>query len=227
MVNKPPFNEVLPVVQEEIEKRRGAWRLTTMDFDDVSQMIVIQVFNNYDSFDPAKGKFEHWLNVLIANRIKNILRDNLMKFNRPCIGCPLNLGGTACGATASGQQSEECAVYAEWKQNRNKQNEYNVKASVSLENHANEAHNMQCDFINIEEAKKVIDAKILAALNRREKRMYRLLYIKHKTPEQVGRILKYKVSKRAVSHAGYQQLLKFKKKVVLMAKQVIEDESLT
>lgn len=224
MVNKPAFKDVLPLVTQEVEKRRGAWRLTTMDFDDVAQIVMLHVFNKYDMFDPAKGEFSHWLNTLIANAIKNILRDNLMKFNRPCIGCPFNTGGTSCTYTQSGEQDEECAVYARWKQK--KEDEYNVRASLSLENHANEAQNMQCDFINIDEAKKVIDAKILTILNRREKRMYRLLYIKHKTPEQVGKILKYKTSPKAATYAGYQQLRKFQKRVVILAKQVIEDESL-
>lgn len=224
MPNKAPFKDVLPTVQVEVEKRRSAWRLTTLDFDDVAQIIMLRVFNKYDTFDPQKGKFEHWLNTLIANAIKTILRDNLMKFNRPCVGCPFNTGGSTCSYTQSGEQDEECGVYSRWKQK--KEDEYNVRASLSLENHANEAQNMQCDFINIEETKKVIDAKILVLLNRREKRIYRLLYIKHKTPEQVGRILKYKVTPHSPTYAGYQQLRKFQKKVVIMAKQIIADESL-
>ncbi len=225
MVNKPSFEEVLPIVQTEIEKRRGDWRLTTMDFDDVSQMVALRVFNKYGTFDPARGEFIHWLRVLIKHAIDNILRDNLMKFNRPCIGCPFNTSGTTCSYTQSGNQDEECAVYARWKQK--KESEYNVRASLSLENHTNEAQNMQCDFIDIEAAKKVIDTKILLILNRREKRMYKLLYIKHKTPEQVGRMLKYKVSATSATYAGYQQLRKFQKRVVILAKQIIEDESLT
>lgn len=226
MASKPSFSELLPVIQEEIEKRRYRWRLTTMDFDDVSQILIIHVFKKFSQFDPERGKFKHWLRTVLSSQTKNLLRDNLMKFNRPCIGCPFNMGGNTCGYTTSKEQDSECPVYAHWKQNEKKQNEYNVKTSLSLEHHANESQNMQSDFVDIGGAKAVIDSKIMETLNRREKRMYRLLYIKGKTPEQVGIILKYKSSESSPTYAGYQQIRKFQKRMVILAKQIIEDENL-
>jgi DNA-directed RNA polymerase specialized sigma subunit len=104
-MKKPIFEEMIPSIMVEINKRKSNWTLSSLAFEDVSQMLLIRIFNKYKTFNPEKGEFTHWVNRLISNTIINILRDNLQKFARPCVqGCQFNLGDSYCGFTRSGKQ---------------------------------------------------------------------------------------------------------------------------
>ena len=219
-----PFEDRLEVIQAEINRRRPKWQLSTMDFEDASQIILLRVFVKYHLYNPEKGEFTHWLNRLITSAIKNIWRDNLTKFSRPCIlQCRFNLGNNSCGYTPSGKQCEECPLYRKWKER--KEDHFNVKQNLPLENHAQEVNNIQQDSIDIQGAKDKIDIAMKRKLKPFEWNLYSLLYIENKSPEEVGKILKYKPCKNS-SIPGYQQIKKFQKKVVILAKEIIEDENL-
>lgn len=221
--NNLDFEDFLPAIQVEIEKRRGKWVLSTLDYEDVSQMIVIRIFNKFHTFDPEKGPFQNWVNRLISNAIRNILRDNLMKFSRPCLSCAKNLGDDFCSYTKSKKQCIECPLYKRWKDK--KEQHFNVKASLSLENHMHEAQNMINDFVDIGRCKSIIDEKMKQKLSEEEYKIYSLIYIQNKPMEEVGKILEYKkLSSNPIP--GYQQLLKVKKKMVLLAKEIIKEEGL-
>jgi hypothetical protein len=115
-MSKPSFEEMIPAVLVEINKRKSGWSLSSISFEDVSQMLLIRAFNKYHTYIPEKGEFSHWVNRLISNALNNILRDNLQKFSRPCIqGCQFNLGDSHCSYTKSGQQCSECPLYRKWK----------------------------------------------------------------------------------------------------------------
>lgn len=220
-----PFEDRLDVIQAEINRRRPKWRLSTLDFEDVSQMILVRVFQKYHIYDPDKGDFTHWLNFMITNAIKNILRDNLTKFSRPCIlQCRFNLGNDACGYTKSGKQCDECPLFKKWRER--KEDHFNVKQNLPLENHTQEVNNIQHDFMDIEGAKVKIDAAMKNKLKPFEWTLYTMLYIENKEPEEVGKILKYKTCKNSTI-PGYQQIKKFQKRVVVLAREIIEDENLT
>lgn len=219
---KPTFEDMLPVVQVEIEKRRKKWVLSTLAFEDVSQKILIHVFNKFDQYDHARP-FQNWVNRVISNAWKNILRDNLLKFSRPCLGCAKNIGDDGCSYTKSKKQCDECPLYKEWK--NKKEQHYNVKAALSLENHEHEAQNLITEFVDIEHCKGIIDAKMKEKLSHDEYKVYHLIYIKNKSLEQAGKTLKYKKSSSNIV-PGYQQLLKIKKKIVLAAKEIIKEEGL-
>ena len=83
---------------------------------------------------------------------------------------------------------------------------------------------------DIEAAKLVIDREIKDKLNLHEWRMYKLLFIQNKDEREVGRLMKYKATKKgSVSkkmYPGYLTILKFKKKVVLLSREIIEDQNL-
>lgn len=218
------FDDRLPVIKQEIAKRKTKWTLSTLDWDDVVQKIMIKVWKNYDSYDPAKSNFTHWLNTVISNEIKNCLRDNLTIYSRPCIlGCSYNLGDDNCGYTATGKQCSQCPLYKKWVDK--KQDHFNVKQSLPLENHVQEVNSMPNDSMDIAAAKDVIDLHMKEKLKPYEWEIYKLLFIEHKTPEEVGKILKYKACKNS-KVPGYQVLAKQKKRFVEIAKQIIREEGL-
>jgi DNA-directed RNA polymerase specialized sigma24 family protein len=147
MNKKKQFEELLPVIITNIEKRHSSWRLSVLDWEDVSQMLIIRIWNKFHLFDCEKGPFENWVNRVISNAITNIIRDNHYKWGRPCIlGCTYNLGCDNCGYTANGKQCDDCPLFATWRQKKEQQ--YNIKSSLSLEDHSDEVANVMTDFID-------------------------------------------------------------------------------
>lgn len=219
-----PFEDRLEVIQAEIDKRRIRWTYTKLDFADVRQIILVRVFKKYHLFDESRGEFTHWLNRLITSAIKNILRDNLTKYSRPCIvGCRFNLGGSDCGYTKSGTQCDECPLYKSWR--KRKESHFNVEQSLPLETHEQEVNSLPGEFIEYERVKEVLDREMKIRLKSYEYRVYHLLFVEHKTPEQVGKILKYKRSKNS-DICGYQTLRKSRKKIIELAKKIIHEQGL-
>lgn len=222
-LKRPPFEEQLDVIQNEIGKRRNKWTLVAIPFEDVSQMVIIHIFKKYNLYDPKKSEFSHWVNKVISNAIRNILRDNYLKYNRPCLGCAKNLGGDTCSYTPSSKQCEECPLFKKWK--KNKEQHFNVKQSLSLENHAQEAESKVGDFTNISTAKDKIDEKIKKKLRPIEYKLYKFLYIDHLTEKEAGLKMEYKQTNKDRG-PGYQQIAKMKTRILAAAKEVIEEEDL-
>lgn len=217
------FESQSTFIKEQINKRRSNWRLSTLDWDDAAQIIFIRIWQKWFLYDPEQ-KLENWVNTVITNQIKNLLRDNLTKFSRPCVQkCIFNLGGNACGYTKSGLQSNECPKYAEWQ--KKKEAQFNIKASLPLENHTQEVNNKQSDFLDIKSAKEVIDIKIKPRLNRRERKLYKVLYIDNMTAQEACEFLKQEESK-IYEPESYAKILEFQKKVISISKKIIQEEDL-
>lgn len=227
--DRPSFESLIPSIEAQIEKRKASWRLTSVAWEDVKQMILTKVFFKYDSptagFKPEKGPFSHWLSKVITNTKSNILRDSHTKFSRPCVtGCVFNTGGDSCSRTKSGTQCAECPIYKLWE--RRKLDHFRVQQTLPLENHTQEVNSIQSDFIDIEGSKVVIDARMKDKLDEYEYSIYHMIYIEGKTEKEVGRLLGYKKT-GAKTYEGYQMLLKLRKHIVEMAREIIEEENLT
>lgn len=222
-MEKVTFESQAEFIKDEIKKRESKWRLQNPSWEDVSAMLLTRIWEKFHKYDQTKP-LQNWVNTVITHHTINILRDNLTKFSRPCIlGCAENLGGNGCGYTKSGVQCGECKLYATWQ--RKKESQFNIKASLPLENHFQEVNNKQSDFINIEAAKKVIDEKIKDKLNRRERKIYKMLYIDFMTAQEVSSELKKQKSK-LYKNESYAKILEFQKKVIKLSKQIIIDEDL-
>lgn len=219
-------------------KRKGSWTLLSyMEWEDVAQLIMIRAWQKWRIFDPAKGPLENWLNRLITRVIFNLKRDLLNRHARPCVGgwnaqgkmCVYNLGEDSCGFTRSGKQCVECKVYADWK--RSKESLHQIKASVTIENHTQEVNNIQSDFMDIEGAKAIIDAKMRSRLSPWERNVYRLVYVEHLTPVQASVKLKALAARRkrplepedAVEYQEVLHLVKVMKDAML---RIIQNEDL-
>lgn len=222
-MEKPTFESQLDIIYREINKRRGKWTLVAIPFEDVSQIVVIRIFKKYHLFKPELGEFSHWVNKVISSAIKNILRDNYLKYNRPCLGCAKNMGGDSCSYTSNGKQCEECPLFKRWKEN--KEQHFNVKQSLPLDNHIQEAESKVGDFTNISGAKEIIDEKIKTKLKPSEYKLYKFLYIDNMTEREAGEAMEYRQTNKDRG-AGYQQIAKIKAKIILAAKAIINEEDL-
>lgn len=218
--NKPSFEESLPIIDEEIKKRRSKWTLTAlswMDFNDVAQILRIHIYNKwslYDSSQPLKP----WVNTIISNQITNLIRNNYSNYSRPCLKCAAAEGENLCHLY--GTQCNMCPLYAYWE--KRKKNAYNIKLPVSMENHLNEVFEMESEAINVESTAKNIHNYMKKTLKPLEYEIYRLLYIEHKTELDVAKSKGYKTSEQNRS-PGYKHIKNIKKTIINKIKQALID----
>lgn len=220
------YSEILHWVQ----KRRQRLYLVTLPWEDIQQLILIRVSQQYASFDPVKGPFKKWLNKVISNAVRNIWRDNLSSFSRPCItgkgGCPFNAGTDQCTKTPSGRQCGECPAYRDWE--KRKKDQHAVRVTLPMDNHVGETHNVQSDFMDVAAAKKVLDAKMRERLTRMEWKAYRLLFIKGLSEEETAKAMGFtkKRGSKSKMFGGYQAILQWKHHFVAVAREIINEEDL-
>lgn len=221
---KKTFEEYLPLIQSNIQKRKGSWTIPSLEWEDVSQILIIKLFNKFDKYSPSKGPFEHWMNRLISNTLANLIRDSYAKFSKPCTcGCVYYEGNDDCSYTKSKKQCSECPLFKSWAKKR--QQQYNLVTSVSLENHSNETYQVENDTTNFETSKHIIEDRLKELLPEREWNAYVMMFIEHRPLEYVGKKLGYKLLPS--SHIpGYQELLKLKRKFIDISREIILDEIL-
>jgi hypothetical protein len=206
---KPTFEEAYPELARIVAKRRNSWSyISIMQWEDVSQILLLRLYVKWHLYDPVKGngelakRLEKWANTVITRAIMTLKRDTLGRWSRPCIGggkanglhCAYNKGGETCSLTPSGTQCAECPTYAKWQREREAQ--LHVKSQVSLENHAQEVSNVQCDFIDIEGVRDWLNEAMLKELTRWEGRVYRLSIVQSLSPAKVSEILAAEVKQR-------------------------------
>jgi len=114
------YEDKVNVIDCELQKRKHKWHLNALawfDFEDVEQIIRFHIFKKWDQWDQSRN-LEPWVNKIISNQLKNILRNHYSNFARPCLNCPFNEseeeggGENSCSFTASKKQSSECKLYA-------------------------------------------------------------------------------------------------------------------
>jgi DNA-directed RNA polymerase specialized sigma24 family protein len=209
-----------------VERKRRGIDLATLSWDDIRQMLLIRISQQYHVFDPARGPFKKWVNKVITHAICNIWRDHYRHVARPCVGCTENMGNDHCRRTQSGLQCSQCPAYREWE--KRKKSHHDIKLAVSIENHVAEVSNTQGDFLDIEAKKKVIDTKMKERLTRTEYRAYRLLIIKGLSDEETAKAMGFKAKrgKKTRMFAGYLQILAYRHLFIEKAREIIESENL-
>ena len=212
------YKDKAAVIDKELAKRRHKWFLYSvawMDFDDVCQIIRAHIHKKWDQWDQERP-LEPWLNRIISNQLKNILRNNYGNYVRPCLNCPFNQSGPPegdaaglCGFTASGLQCSECPLYAKWE--ATKKDAYNTKMALTLENHAQEAALLpEPTFYGLDSSIQKLHDRMKEELSEKKWRIYKMLYIDNMEDEEVAEIMGYRTSEKGRT-AGYKQLRNLKK----------------
>jgi len=216
-VREKEFAENIKTIDTLLERQRRKWMLKAvswMDYDDVKQMIRLHIYNKWHLWHQDKA-IEPWLNTVISNQIKNLLRNNYKNFARPCLGCPHNAGGDECMVTKSGIQEASCSLFKKWTEK--KRDGFNVKLPVPLENHAHELIPNEKSYTDLEQLSNRVNTRMRERLSDRYYRAYIMLFIESKSEEEVAEFMGYKSSEKN-RKAGYKQIknLKdmFKQKVI-------------
>jgi len=222
-------------VDTELEKRRGRWFLQSVswiDFDDVKQIIRFHVYVKWDQWDQERS-LKPWLNRLISNQLKNILRNYYGNFARPCLSCPFNQSPNPdpgakgdftelCGFTPSGTQCSECPLYAKWE--KTKKPAHDVKMPLALENHHHDVQRQHLGsgtFI-IDKAVGKLHKAMKKVLNARQYEIYEMLFIKNMTDEEIAVKMGYKTSESG-RKAGYKQIKNLKKQFKAKAERILKN----
>ena len=216
--SKPIFEDKILEINQEINKRRHKWNLTTlawMDFSDVSQILRIHIFKKWNLYDSDKP-LAPWVNRIVSNQIKNLIRNNYGNYSRPCLKCAAAEQEDSC--TIYGSQCSKCPLYAKWE--KSKKSAHDIKLPVPLENHTQEVHNIVQHEIDIEKTAKGIHAKMQQILKPIEWKFYELYYIKHKSEEESAKLMGYKTTEKN-RKIGYKQVKNLKKSIMIKVKKCL------
>tara|TARA_B000000475_G_scaffold86899_1_gene70412 strand:+ start:77 stop:817 length:741 start_codon:yes stop_codon:yes gene_type:complete len=226
------YEEKAEEINIEIKKRRGKWFLDSLawfDFEDVEQIIRAHIYKKWDQWDQSRS-LKPWINKIISNQMKNILRNNYSNFVRPCLNCPFNqcaakdgASASLCGFTKSGMQDSSCPLYAKWE--KTKKSAYDIKMAVTLENHGHEVGAMPDQYFDINDAQNKLNLYMKKELSAKQYTVYDLLFIKHKEEEEVAKIMGYKTSEKG-RKAGYKQIKNLKKVFKEKAQQILDREDI-
>lgn len=228
--NKKSYEDKCDVIDNEIRKRYYKWHLHALawiDFDDVSQIIRTHIYNKWSQWDQSRA-IEPWVNKIISNQLKNILRNNYSNFARPCISCEHNQSkeqgsgqiSNLCSVTKSGLQSEECDLYAKWYKTRKQA--YDIKIPVSLETNIYDKCTLPEDHYDISGAVSSMHLRMRQFLNDRHYIIYKMLFVDHIEEETVAKVLGYKSNEKG-RKAGYKQIKNLKNFYKRIAKKICNE----
>jgi len=223
MIKKFKFEDKIDEINQEILKRKNKWSLTSiswMDFSDVSQILRIHINNKWNQYDQKKP-LAPWVNRIITNQIKNLIRNNYGNFSRPCLRCSAYEGENLC--SIYGKQSNSCALYAKW--SKSKKGAYDTKLPVSIENHHQEVNSRPVDTINIDQSIKNVNLKMQTKLKPNEWIYYRMVYIENKSEIEAAKALGYKTTEKD-RDIGYKQIKNLKKSIVAKVKKYIYNDEI-
>jgi|TARA_Y100000592_G_scaffold77614_1_gene121781 RNA polymerase sigma factor (sigma-70 family) len=217
---KLKFEDCIEQIDVEINKRRGRWNLTAlswMDFDDVSQIIRVHIFKKWHLYDQSKS-LAPWINTLISNQIKNLIRNNYGNYCRPCLKCAAAESESLC--YIYGTQNSSCPLFAQWE--KTKKAAYLTKLPSPLESVEHETENMELQEFDFDTILKRLNKQLKKKLKVNEWIVYENLYLKNKTEQEVAKILGYKTSEKNRS-PGYKQIKNIKKSIIEKAKEIVSD----
>ena len=217
---KPSFEDSIDVINVEINKRKGKWNLTVlawMDFQDVSQILRIHIFKKWDLYDSEKP-LAPWINRIISNQIKNLIRNNYGNYARPCLRCAASESDSHCYIYK--EQSSVCPLYANWE--KTKKNAHDAKLPVSLEEHPQEIFTSVNSYYDVERTALRLHEKMETVLKPVEWKVYNYLYIEYKSEEEVAKLMNYKTTEKN-RVPGYKQIKNIKKSIIQKVKKMLND----
>jgi hypothetical protein len=218
-LKKPTFEESFDFINQEIRKRSKKWSLTSLnwiDYDDISQIIRIHIYEKWHLYDVGKP-LGPWLNRIISNQIKNLVRNHYGNFARPCLKCEAAEGEASCKIYEL--QCNDCPLYAKWE--KTKRSAYNIKIPVALEDHTTEVKSTKFDdFIDTEVQIEKVHIRMEKILKPNEWIVYKGLYIDYLEEDEVAEKLGF-TSNEKNRRPGYKQIKNLKKSIIKKAKEYI------
>ena len=221
MIKKESFEQNIEFINGEILKRKSKWNLTAlswMDFDDVSQILRAHIYNKWHLYDPSKP-LGPWLNRIISNQIKNLIRNNYGNFAKPCLRCAAAESESDC--TIYGVQDTVCPLFNEWY--KTKKSAYDIKLASSIESYKKDfIDEKESVCFNYEINIKNFNIKIKNYLKPFEYEVYKLLFIENKSEKEAAKKMGYKTTEKD-RNAGGKHIRNIKKTILNKAKKLLKE----
>lgn len=220
---KVSFEDFIREIDFEINKRRKKWSLTAiswMDFEDVAQILRIHIYMKWELYDPQKP-LAPWLNRIISNQIKNLIRNNYSNFTRPCLKCSASEGIDFC--SIYGKQDNSCPLYAFWEKSKKKA--HDVKIPLPLENHSQEIFKSSSEDCDLESNFKRLNKALETHLKPTEWKVYQYLYIENLSEEETAKKMGYRSTEKN-RPPGYKQIKNIRKSIIEKTKSLINSGKL-
>tara|TARA_Y100000296_G_scaffold86206_1_gene125100 strand:+ start:631 stop:1332 length:702 start_codon:yes stop_codon:yes gene_type:complete len=219
---KVRFEDNIDIISEEIKKRKGKWTLTSiawMDFEDISQILKIHIFKKWHLYDQSKPILP-WLNRIISNQLKNLVRNNYTNYCKPCLRCAAAEPDSSC--SIYGAQDSRCPLYKRWV--HKKKSAYDVKMALPLENHKNEV-NAGTDHPSLLDGITKLHEKLRQTLKPNEWLVYQSFYINNESEVDIAKKLNFKTTEKNRS-PGYKQIKNIQKSIMNKAKKILEKDEI-
>jgi RNA polymerase sigma factor (sigma-70 family) len=223
------YEDRIELVDNEIRKRRPKWRLSSLnwiDFDDVSQIIRAHLAKKWDQWDQSRPLLP-WVNKIISNQFKNILRNYYHNFAKPCVGCPLNNsleeGENSCSFTKTKVQDTSCPLYKKW--SKSKKHACDIKIPVSIENLCYEINSETSFNDNLDRNIENFHEEMKKELNEKQYNIYKMLFIDDLSEEEIALKLGYKTSEVG-RKAGYKQIKNIKAKMKQIGEKLLKKKDI-
>jgi hypothetical protein len=219
-VQNKSFEECYPNVLKEIQKRKNKWTLTSISavsYEDIQQIILLHIWKKWHLFD-QKRSLGAWLNIIIANQIKNLIRNNYQNFSRPCLRCDASTNNDSCKIYSS--QCNNCPSFKLWQQR--KLPAMNIRLPLSIENHQNEIHAICDSDPNIHKDIEKAHIAMKKILKPFEYEVYEGLFIRNEDETTVAKKLGY-ITNEAKRAPGYKQIKNLRKVILSKFKKALKD----
>jgi len=218
------------IIDEELTKRKNSWFLNSVnwiDYEDVCQIIRLHLFNKWHQWEQIRP-LKPWLNKIISNQFKNILRNYYTNFAKPCMNCPFNRGNAeeACGFTKSEKQDESCPLLAKWLRTKRYAHYVKIAAPMPENEHSIDSSFLEKnDFIDFDECIRRIKVKLKKRVNIKQYELFHLLFIENIDEAEAARRVGYKSTEEG-RKAGYKQIKNTKKILRKIIMEIIKESDL-
>lgn len=217
--NREIYENYSELIDREIQKRKLKWHLTAVnyiDFDDISQVLRTHIAKKLQLYNPEKSAFVNWLNTVISNQIRNLLRNHYGSFAKVCNKCAAAEGEEGC--RIYGTQCIGCPAYYNW--TLSKKNAYDVRLPLPTENHFNEVNSLPDAGVDVEKSVPSFHEKIAQFLKAEELKVYTMVYVEHKSDTQVAANL-YKKSVGLVTKKEIKAVENLKTRIMGKARELV------
>jgi len=220
---KKEFENCIEIIDQEISKRKNKWTLTSiswMDFDDISQILKIHIFKKWHLYDQNKP-LSPWLNRIISNQLKNLIRNNYSNYCKPCLKCAAAEPDSGCAIY--GSQDARCPLFKNWL--AKKKSAYDVKMALPLENHQSEVRDVEVSSSNIEMGIRKLNEKLKETLKPNEWIVYKGFYIDNESEIEIAKKLNFKTTEKNRT-PGYKQIKNIQKSIITKARKILDKNDL-
>ena len=168
-------------------------------------------------YDPKK-KIEPWINTIISNQLKNLIRNNYGNYSKPCVRCGAAEANDRCAIYS--EQCSACPLFAKWE--KTKKAAFNLKRCQSTDENQNTIANREDESYTLEKNIQSLNEKMHLLLKPNEHKFYILFYLEKNTEEVVAKKMGFTTGEKN-RKPGYKQIQNIKKNIIKKIKKAIAD----